>query len=641
MSRAWAALVVVIATVLGVTGAAAPAYAADVDAIDFASAPAGIAVAPLGDRIYVALPDDGRVDAYSASTLTLVASYPTGTRPCLLAVSPDGGRLFVADCWGVDDVVLSIRVSDGAQQAWHVGLIYFTDLVVSPSGESLAVAAGYSVAVLSTGTGAVRRTQYVDDVALGVALLSDAQLVVNTGSSWHSGGDGWGSVRLYDLAATYPIWTAAAYSYDGRVRANPDQTRFYVPSGTGGVDTVMDRYSASRPLGSSGSIEIVISPDGLRAYSIIPGSGPNHGQLRSFRITGDHPDRTWTLPYNPSRLAISPDGRTVWYASAEAHVVARFDVTAPAPATPVVERIGGADRFAAAAGMSRAAYPGGADVVYVASGMNFPDALTAAPAAIAEAGPLLLTASDQLPASVREELTRLDPERVVIVGGPVSVSPAVRLAIRAAVPLAVVEEVSGADRYEVSRNLMRRSFPAATSVYIATGANFPDALSAAPAASHEGSPVLLVPNTTRPDAPLEAIDAPTRDLLRGPPQVSRATIVGGPATLSTDVAYALDYSTPATTSRLWGQDRFGASQAINSATFVSADTVYLASGLTYPDALAGAVLAGRVDAPLYVIPSTCVPRRVLDEIDRLDASRVVVLGGPATLSPAVETLTPC
>jgi putative cell wall-binding protein len=56
--------------------------------------------------------------------------------------------------------------------------------------------------------------------------------------------------------------------------------------------------------------------------------------------------------------------------------------------------------------------------VYVAYGLNFPDALGAAAAAAVAGGPVLLVQSDSVPSATVNELRRLDPSQIVVVGGP-------------------------------------------------------------------------------------------------------------------------------------------------------------------------------------------------------------------------------
>jgi serine protease len=100
-----------------------------------------------------------------------------------------------------------------------------------------------------------------------------------------------------------------------------------------------------------------------------------------------------------------------------------------------VSRIAGPDRYASAAALSTASFAtNGPKTVYVATGDVFPDGLTAGPLAGMRNGPLLLVPRTSLPAVVATELRRLDPTNVVIVGGPMVVSDAVRDQIRALWP---------------------------------------------------------------------------------------------------------------------------------------------------------------------------------------------------------------
>jgi putative cell wall-binding protein len=65
------------------------------------------------------------------------------------------------------------------------------------------------------------------------------------------------------------------------------------------------------------------------------------------------------------------------------------------------------------------------DIVYVAVGTNFPDALAGAAAAAATGSPVLLTPTGSLPQAVADEITRLNPTRIYILGGTAVISPAV------------------------------------------------------------------------------------------------------------------------------------------------------------------------------------------------------------------------
>jgi len=317
------------------------------------------------------------------------------------------------------------------------------------------------------------------------------------------------------------------------------------------------------------------------------------------------------------------------------------------------KRIAGQDRYLNSVLMAQAEFNSGAPngghapVVYIATGANFPDALSAGPAAVAHGGALLLTPSDQLPDYVRDEIISLNPQSLVIVGGSASITAPVRAELKSLVPPGNVTEIAGVDRYVNSRELLDSYWTAPPTgphgVYVATGANFPDALSAGAAAGMLGLPVLLVDGSANPTNSIDAIGAPTQQLLEKY-NVNRATVVGGPGSVNDAVMYSLAYSNSiyyGSITREWGNDRFTASVNTNADVFTSASTVYLASGLKFPDALVGGVLAGSSNSPLYIVWPDCVPSRVIDEIARLGATNVVLLGGTGSLSPAIDTLTEC
>ncbi|MFB2555595.1 cell wall-binding repeat-containing protein [Herbiconiux liangxiaofengii] len=302
-----------------------------------------------------------------------------------------------------------------------------------------------------------------------------------------------------------------------------------------------------------------------------------------------------------------------------------------------VDRIDGADRLEVATKVSQQAFPSGADTAYLVNGYVFSDALSAAPAAVSDDAPLLLTAPDALSAGVEAELKRLDPSTIVVVGGPASVSEKVISSLKSIA--GTVTRIAGADRYSTSIAVAEYAFggegDSVANAYLATGTNFPDALSASAAAGTKGEPVILV------HGPSSAVDAATAAAITGL-GASSVTIAGGPASVSAGIQTSLaSVEGVESVTRLDGPDRFAASISINNAAFDTASQVFLATGFNYPDALAGAALAGSLGAPLYVVPTDCVPSGVLTAVADLGADAVTLLGGPVSLSQNVAELKAC
>lgn len=310
----------------------------------------------------------------------------------------------------------------------------------------------------------------------------------------------------------------------------------------------------------------------------------------------------------------------------------------PVAVTPqgvTTTRIGGATRYDVAADISRQNFTPGVPVAFVASGEVFPDAISAAPAAAQAGGPILLVEGARVPPAILTELQRLQPQRIVVVGGPGSISEAVYQQL-AALTTDIVR-VSGATRYDVSTNLAQLEFSGsgATELFIATGGVFADALSAAPAAAAAGAPMILVDSA---ESTLRS-DIATLISTLG---VQKVSIAGGPASVSS----ALESSLVTLLGRdqvvrFTGADRFAVSVAVNSTAFPTATRVYIASGLTFPDALAGAAVAGPARAPLFVVPTTCMPRAVAQYIIDSGATSMTVLGGPGSVTSDVVAFRNC
>ncbi|MGH1550725.1 cell wall-binding repeat-containing protein [Leifsonia poae] len=293
----------------------------------------------------------------------------------------------------------------------------------------------------------------------------------------------------------------------------------------------------------------------------------------------------------------------------------------------------GDDRYATSVAVSQREFPGTAPVVYIASGANYPDALSAGPAAAKRGGPLLLSTPSGLTAPVAAEVKRLKPATVVIVGGPNSISDAVLGQLHSAAPGATVSRAAGSDRFLTSRTVVSGAFTTADTVYLAAGANFPDALAAGGAAGAQGAPLLLV------DGYASSVDAPTAALLSSL-KAKNVELVGGPTVLSAGIATSLTQK-GYTVGRLAGSDRYATAEAVNQHAYTHATTAILATGFGFPDALSATTLAATTSAPLYLAPGTCVPRGVLADLGRLGVGTVTLIGGPNVLTAGVASLTAC
>ncbi|NIA24036.1 MAG: SpoIID/LytB domain-containing protein [Gammaproteobacteria bacterium] len=292
-----------------------------------------------------------------------------------------------------------------------------------------------------------------------------------------------------------------------------------------------------------------------------------------------------------------------------------------------VQRLWGEDRYATAAALSEATYPDGASVVYIATGENFADALTAAPAAHQEGAPILLTLTDLLPSATKLELTRLNPGRIVILGGPAAVSASVETELAAFAPQVVRRE--GPTRFETAVEVSRAVFAAGVPVvYVVPGFDFPEALAAGPAAAAQGGPVLPMHPAVIPTAVKD-------ELARLEP--ARIVIVGDEGAVSGEIEAELAAYTTGAVERIAGADLYETAALVSAQVFGSGvATAYVARGDLFPDGLAAAPAAAAMGAPVLLVASDAIPDSVDAELVRLLPHDIVVAGGEGAVSAEVE-----
>jgi putative cell wall-binding protein len=309
-------------------------------------------------------------------------------------------------------------------------------------------------------------------------------------------------------------------------------------------------------------------------------------------------------------------------------------VTPAAPVPALVDRVArvfGSDRFATSVAVSLEFAVVGAPAVYVASGVSLADAMVAGSYAAEDGGSVLFVERDRVPAGVLGELRRLAPREVVVVGGHQVVAPSVEQSLVAAGFR--VRRVAGADRYATAVALSKRGYASTVStVYVASGVAFADAMPAGVLAAIDDGPVLLVTPGGVP-----AVTA--AELVRLRPE--RIVIVGGPAEVGAAVEASLR-SYAARVVRVSGVDRYETAVALSQSRFdPGVPAVFVMSGDRFPDALAAVAPAGRLGGPILLSSPTCVPASVRAEIGRLQPGRIIIIGGGAVLGSGIDALATC
>ena len=199
------------------------------------------------------------------------------------------------------------------------------------------------------------------------------------------------------------------------------------------------------------------------------------------------------------------------------------------PSSGGVVRLSGPDRFATAAEVSTGFAPG-VPTAFVANGLNFPDALAGVPASAVFGGPLLLATRTSIPAATAAELDRLNPGRIVVLGGTSMISDGVVLQLDG-YTTGPVPRWAGANRFATASAVAAQAFPTSETAFIANGLGFPDALAGGPSAGAFGGPLLLVSDT--------AVPTPTAQRLQQL-QPARIFVLGGTAVVPNAVVSQID-----------------------------------------------------------------------------------------------------
>jgi len=280
-----------------------------------------------------------------------------------------------------------------------------------------------------------------------------------------------------------------------------------------------------------------------------------------------------------------------------------------------IKRLSGSDRYGTAVEISRDGWQQPAQNVVLATGEDFPDALCAAPLAKLLNAPILLSGKTALDINVESEIERLGAKNVFIIGGYGVISESIEEKLKS--KGITVTRLYGNDRYETSLAVANYGgVKFGNEVFLATGEDFPDALSVAAIAAKKGVPIILSPKSV----PHDGISKYMKD--KG---VTKTYIVGGPGVITEAVEKYYN-----NTERIFGKDRYDTNiQVINKfANELNFSITYLSTGNDYPDALSGSALAPHTSSPIILVDKVAESSvKELIESKIASINIVKVLGG--------------
>ena len=291
-----------------------------------------------------------------------------------------------------------------------------------------------------------------------------------------------------------------------------------------------------------------------------------------------------------------------------------------------VFRLFGINRYQTAVEISNAGWTTVTKHIILARGDDYADALAGVPLAYRLNAPILLTSNHRLDHATTNEIQRLQAEQVIILGGVNAIPEEIKTQLE---DLGVnVKRIAGGDRYETAVKIaeeMANNGAKFDTGFISVGNDFADALSTSSYAARMGAPILM----TRTETLHESVSKALVNL-----EINNTIVVGGQAAVSEEVFNKLPNAV-----RINGDNRYATSTAL-AEVFLPEDKneIFMATGLDFPDAIAGAVLAAKENSGVLLVRGDlCEPNHVVQSFLKNNGiKRTIILGGNASVSCNIE-----
>ena len=285
----------------------------------------------------------------------------------------------------------------------------------------------------------------------------------------------------------------------------------------------------------------------------------------------------------------------------------------------VIKRLAGSTRYDTMVSVvSEGAWSAGGTVI-VASGENYPDALSASGLAGVYGAPIVLTEGNKLSPQATEQIRSLRPSRIIVVGGLSVISGNVLVSLQGI--CSKVSRIAGATRTDTSSALYRDGGNAwGSTAIVVSAANYPDALSVSPYAYAEKAPVFLCD-------PVTGLTDEQRVALKN---FKRVLVVGGENAVPSRFVQDL----PGVIRRA-GATRYETSMAVADwglSNGLREDAIVYAAGLNFPDALTAGPLAGRNGSVLLLVDSSSNSTVSYSVKFRGKTTKAWIVGGTSAVS---------
>ncbi|MSA97999.1 leucine-rich repeat protein [Finegoldia sp. BIOML-A2] len=320
---------------------------------------------------------------------------------------------------------------------------------------------------------------------------------------------------------------------------------------------------------------------------------------------------TPTYPSNPTTTTEKPTAKDIKDTDTLKEI---FDKTNPT-------RIAGRNRQLTAVELSKTLFKK-ADTVILTSSNKMVDSLAASPRGIGINAPTLFVEKDSIMDEVLQEITRLNPSKIIIAGGTDSISDE---ALNKLQQLGIKQQrIAGADRFETAVKLgeqIRSNSTNKKEIILVNGFNNIDALTAGSLASKLNIPILLTQSDQLNETTKKAIKEWG---------IEKVTIIGGKTQVSETITANLQ-NNGIKTNRLAGRTRVETALEIAKTVNSTPDKVIFANKDAYADALLAPYLSKKEQAPIMLIDKGEASVSVKQYLRDNEIKESVILGGQKSI----------
>lgn len=334
----------------------------------------------------------------------------------------------------------------------------------------------------------------------------------------------------------------------------------------------LSKSSDTLTIGGTDTLYATVSPQlSANAYIMWISSNPNIVSVAGGVITGISLGSTVIT-------AISSDGSC----SATCNVTVTNGTI-----SPNTIRLGGTDRYETSAAISKSGWANGSTYAVLATGNDYPDAISAAPLAKKYNAPILLTDTKAIPQVTLNEIKRLNTTYVFICGGTGAVSQEIENQLNS---MGIkTERLKGTDRYGTSVAIANKLGTSSGELMVANGYDWSDALSASSIAAKIGTPIILTDKDVLPDS-LNSFISNT--------SFTKTYILGDTDLISNTIASKLPNS-----ERIVGSDKYERNINIikRFQSELDSSSICVATGSDFPDALSGSAFAATLSSAIVLV----------------------------------------